>query len=59
MKAKELAEQLMRNPDFDVNFLYSEDYDDGFFDVFSFNNLRIIDVSDSDKMILLGGDEIK
>lgn len=62
MKAKELAEELLKNPDFEVKFSVMETITDELGDLFlymkRFGNLDIVDVGHSDKVIILGGDEI-
>ncbi len=53
MKAKELAELLLENPDFNVKFSF---FDTGF-ELRSFEDVKIDDVGHSDKIIKLGGEE--
>ena len=58
MKAKELAEALLRNPDFEVKFCFSEINDSSYgMSVRSFENVEIADIGWSDKIIVLSGDE--
>lgn len=58
MKAKELAEELLKHPDFDIKFHFM-----GFDDtekwpiMFSFDNVNICDIGYSDKVIILSGTE--
>ena len=63
MKAKELAEQLLKNPDFDIKFSFNEVEDfkvsNWGIDVREFNNIKIGDIGYSNKVIVLDGDEIK
>ena len=58
MKAKELAEQLLKHPDFDLqfNFIESEGTEWGL-KLRSFDNIHITDIGHSDKVIILGGKE--
>lgn len=58
MKAKELAEKLLRHPDFDVRFSFVErDNSRWGLTIRSFEDIDIIDIGYSDKVILLGGNE--
>ena len=58
MKAKELALQLLKNPDFDIEFSFSEkDNSKWGITVRSFEDVKIDDIGYSDCVILLGGDE--
>ena len=57
MKAKELAEQLLKNPDFDIVFNVTEKTEDFGGYIKNFENIKIIDIGYSDKIILLGGEE--
>ena len=57
MKAKELAEQLLKNPDFDIVFNATENTEDFGVYIKNFENIKIIDIGYSDKIILLGGEE--
>lgn len=63
MKARELAEQLLKNPDFDVKFSFNEIEDfkvsNWGVDIREFNNISIGDIGYSDQVIILNGDEIK
>jgi len=58
MKAEELAKELLKNPDFDISFKYSEAMEHGTW------GLRIHTVKDievigySDKVIILGGEGV-
>ena len=60
MKAKELAEELLKHPDYDVEFVYSTFIRDGihtaFPDVYSYKITGIADVGYSDKVIILDGE---
>ena len=58
MKAKELAEQLLKNPDFDVAFNTIDNSGCFGFNVKQFRNINIADIGYSDKTIILGGEEI-
>lgn len=58
MKAKELAEQLLKNPDFDIVFYATEKTEDFGVYIKNFENIKIIDIGYSDKIILLGGEEV-
>ena len=58
MKAKELAEQLLKNPDFDVIFNIIDNGGSLGFSVKEFRNIYITDIGYSDKTIILGGEEI-
>ena len=58
MKAKDLAKELLKNPDFDIEFCFS--FDDGSewgFAVRSYKNVKIDDIGYSAKTIILGGEE--
>ena len=57
MKARELAEQLLKNPDFDIVFNATEKTEDFGICIKNFENIKIIDIGYSDKIILLGGEE--
>lgn len=63
MKAKELAEKLMENPDFDVEFTFVECCDElsdktsHFFNIRTFKDIDIEDIGYSSKVIQLGGIE--
>lgn len=56
MKAKELAEKLLENPDFEVEFVHLEkDNSKWGMSLISFNNIKIDDIGYSDKVIQIGG----
>lgn len=58
MKARELAEKLMKNPDFDVKFSFTEeDGSEWGLTCRSFENVDIADIGHSDGVIVLSGDE--
>ena len=63
MKAKELAEELLKHPDFDVEFATLEnitDEESGIKDfpyLFRFNNVKLGVIVYPDKLILLTGEE--
>jgi hypothetical protein len=56
MKAKDLAEELMKHPDFDVRFHSTTTINDQLYWVF-YNVFGILDHSYSEKVIVLGGIE--
>ncbi len=57
MKAKELAEQLLKNPDFDIVFV-TVDSTVGFgYNIRKFKDIGIADIGYSDKTITLDGIE--
>ena len=60
MKAKELAEELLKHPDFDVEMVYFTFIRDGihtpFPDVYSYKITGIADIGHSDKVIILDGE---
>ena len=60
MKAKELAEELLKHPDYDVEFVYSTFIRDGihtpFPDIYSYKITEIADIGHSDKVIVLDGE---
>lgn len=58
MKAKDLAEQLLKNPDFDMTFNTINNGGSFGFNVRQFGNIGITDIRYSDKTIILGGEEI-
>ena len=60
MKARELAEKLMEHPDFDVEFIFSEEFNknDKWPTIRKFNNINISDIGHSDKIIILDGEEV-
>lgn len=59
MTAKELAEELLKYPDFDVEFIYSTFIRDSihtpFPDIHSYKITGIADIGHSDKVIILDG----
>lgn len=58
MKSKELAEKLLKYPDFEIDFCFSElDNSDYGMTVRVFNNIAIGDIGHSDKKIRLSGEE--
>ena len=60
MKAKELAEELVRCGDFDVEFRFSElDGSDYGMTVRRFKSIGIGDIGHSDKIVILTGKEDK
>lgn len=60
MKAKELADELLKYPDFDVEFIYLTFIRDGihtpFPDVYKYKITGIADIGHSDKIIVLDGE---
>ena len=59
MKARELAEQLLKNPDFDIAFV-TVDSPVGFgYNIRKFRNIGIADIGYSDKIIRLDGTELQ
>lgn len=58
MKAKDLAEQLLKNPNFDVIFNIIDNGGSFGFTVRQFKNIDITDIGHSDKIIILGGEEV-
>lgn len=57
MKAKELAEELIKHPDYDVEFVYLTLLRDAPFpDIYSYKITGIADIGHSDKVIVLGGE---
>lgn len=60
MKAKDLAEKLLENPDFDVDFLFMEFYahDETCVGqrIDKYKDVTICDIGYSDKVIILTGD---
>lgn len=58
MKAKDLAKQLLKNPDFDVIFNIIDNGGSLGFSVKEFRNIDITDIGYSDKTIILGGEEV-
>lgn len=58
MKAKELANALFKNPDFDIVFTFSEvDNSEWGMTVRRFENVKICDIGYSNMVVSLGGDE--
>ena len=57
MKAKELAEELLKYPDFEVEFCISDDGDSSWPKLRNFNHIEICDIAHSDKIIVLDGVE--
>lgn len=63
MKAKELAEELLKHPDFDVEFIAwanitNEESEGGSYPYLSrFNNIELGGIGHSDKVIILTGKE--
>lgn len=57
MKAKELAEILMKNPDFEVDALYTEIYDDKFgYGAINYQTFEVVGITDvgySEKVVTL------
>ena len=60
MKAKELAELLLKNPDCDVEFRYMDtSKNDGHrYDLKSFEITGIFDIGYSEKILILDGKEL-
>jgi hypothetical protein len=60
MKAKELAEELLKYPDFEVELSYMTFIRDGihtpFPDVYNYKIMGIADIGHSDKVIVLDGE---
>lgn len=60
MKAKELAEELLKYPDFDVELSYMTFERDGihipFPDTYDYKIMGIADIGHSDKVIVLNGE---
>lgn len=60
MKAKELAEELLKHPDFDVELSYMTFKRDGihtpFPDIYNYKIKGIADIGHSDKVIILDGE---
>ena len=58
MKGKELAEQLLKYPDFDVVFSFSEkDNSEWGMTVRRWEDISVEDIGHSNKVLLLGGTE--
>lgn len=58
MKAKDLIALLESNPDFEVEFCFS-DKSEKMMNLRSFNNIEVADVGHSSKVIILTGDEVE
>ena len=60
MKAKELAEELLKHPDYDVELTYMTFKRDGthtpFPDIYNYKIKGIADIGHSDKVIILDGE---
>lgn len=60
MKAKELAEELLKHPDFDVELTYMTFKRDGihtpFPDIYNYKIKGIADIGHSDRIIVLDGE---
>ena len=57
MKAKELAEELMKYPDFEVEFTHMEFHiHTPFPDIYNYTITGIGDIGHSDKVIILDGE---
>lgn len=60
MKAKDLAEELLKYPDFDVEFTYMTFIRDSihtpFPDIYNYTITGICDIGHSDKVIVLDGE---
>lgn len=63
MKAKELAEELLKHPDFDVELSYMTFKRDGihtpFPNIYNYKIKGIADIGHSDKVIILDGEVIE
>lgn len=59
IKAKELAEELLKNPDFDVHFSFDERTNGTPFCFRNYLIKEIGDISYSSKIIVLDGEEIE
>jgi hypothetical protein len=60
MLAKDLANELLKNPDFTISFCFTDGYSDGDIkwpNTRKFQNISIGDIGYSDKNIQLDGDE--
>lgn len=57
MKAKELAQELLKYPDFEVEFCISDDENSSWPKLRNFNHIEICDIAHSDKIIVLDGEE--
>lgn len=58
MKAKDLIALLEANPDFEVEFCFS-DKSEKMMNLRSFNNIEVADIGHSSKVIILTGDEVE
>lgn len=58
MKAKELAEQLLKNPDFDIVFNVVDNGGGFGFNIKQFVNVNIINVNYNNKTIICGGEDV-
>lgn len=56
MKAKDLAAKLLENPDFEVNFMFFDEYQD-FNGYRSFKNVEVADIGYSSGTYILDGKE--
>ena len=57
MKAKELAEQLLKHPDFEVKFHdFYQEFAGGPLICDSWSNISVSDIGHSDKVIVLSGE---
>jgi len=59
MKAKELAKELLKNPDFEVKFSFDERTNGVSFCFRKYLITGIEDIGYSDKIIVLGGEEVE
>ena len=59
MKAKELAEELLKNPDFEVRLDYCDFFVRDFADLISLTITGIEDIGYSDKVIVLNYEEVE
>ncbi len=61
MKAKDLAKELMKRPDFDVDFSFTDGFSEGEIgwpNQRKFNKIEIADIGYSEKLIRLSGTEV-
>lgn len=57
MKAKDLAAELLKHPDFDVKFHdFHQEFPGGSLCCDSWSNIEITDIGHSDKVIILTGE---
>lgn len=57
MKASELAEKLLKHPDFDIKFHdFHQEFPGGPLACDSWTNIDVTDIGYSDKVIVLGGE---